>query len=202
MFFKVIFLFLLALSLSACATAEPVSVSTAQTTLVSTWHADGHIVWEIEWLAAPVGGPLTVEMWRAGPRYRFEILEATAPDLIGQTLIFDGQRAWRYNRFDVSRNFSQSGEAQLSPVTDALMMINRLEAATPETATQEPVHLWPGPAQKITLTLPGGETLTLWRDEATGLPVRLEFVAGGQTATLRARSFEPLPDPAEGLFRP
>jgi outer membrane lipoprotein-sorting protein len=202
MFFKVIFSLQLAFSLSACAVAEPVSVSTAQATLVNTWHADSHIVWEIEWPAAPVGGPLTVEMWRAGPRYRFEILEATAPDLIGQTLIFDGQRAWRYNRFEVSQNSSQPGEAQLSPVTDALMIINRLGAATPETATHESVHLLPGPAQKITLILPGGDTLTLWRDEATGLPIRLEFVAGGQAATLRARSFEPLPDLAEGLFKP
>jgi outer membrane lipoprotein-sorting protein len=202
MSFKIIFSLLLIFTLNACATAGPVNSSTAQTTLLNTWQADGHIVWEIDWPAAPVGGPLTVEMWRSGPRYRLEILEATAPDLIGQVLIFDGQTAWHYNRFDIPPTLPQPGAEQLSPVTDAFAIMNRLGATAPQTAMQEPVRLAHGSSQKITLLFDTGDWFSLWRDEATGLPVRLEFAAGEQAATMRARSFEPLPDPPDGLFKP
>ncbi|HXW00070.1 MAG TPA: hypothetical protein VEC93_16740, partial [Anaerolineae bacterium] len=86
MFFQVLLsLNLLLLTLSACAAPEPISAKAAQATLAAAWQVDQHIVWEIAWPAAPVGGPLTVESWRVGPRYRFEVLEATAPDLVGQT---------------------------------------------------------------------------------------------------------------------
>jgi hypothetical protein len=79
---------------------QPVSPATAQAALVEAWAADQHTVWEIDWPDAPVGGPLTVETWRAGSGYRYEILESTAPALVGEILIFDGQTAWQYNRFD------------------------------------------------------------------------------------------------------
>jgi outer membrane lipoprotein-sorting protein len=191
----------LVLVLSACAAPESISASAAQTALTSAWQADQHTVWEIEWPAAPVGGPLTVETWRAGPAYRYEILEATAPDLVGQTLIFNGQTAWRYNRFELSQSAPQSGEARLSPVTDAFAVVVRLMAAEAETATQEAIHLSSGPTQKMTLTFANGDSLSLWRDEASGLPVRVTFTLAGQSATLHARSFEPLSDPPEELFR-
>jgi hypothetical protein len=190
------------LALSACTAPEPLSPAAAQPILAQTWQADQHSVWEVEWPAAPVGGPLTVETWRAGLRYRFEILEATAPDLVGQVLIFDGQTAWRYRRFDPPQDSVQSEEALLSPVSDAFAIINRLLVTAPETATQETLRLSSGPAQKLTFIYHNGDSLTLWRDEATGLPVRVVFTLGGQSATLRARSFAPLPDPPEGLFKP
>jgi hypothetical protein len=195
-------LIFLSLALSACAAREPLSPAAAQPILAQTWQADQHVVWEIEWPAAPVGGPLTVETWRAGSRYRFEILEATAPDLVGQTLIFDGQTARRYRRFDPFQDAPQAGEARLSPVSDAFAIINHLLVTAPETATQETLRLSSGPAQKLTLSYRNGDSLTLWRDEATGLPVRVMFTLGGQSAALRARSFAPLPDPPEGLFKP
>ncbi|GIK36176.1 MAG: hypothetical protein BroJett011_00090 [Chloroflexota bacterium] len=195
-------LILLTLALSACTAPEPLSLAAAQTILAQTWQADQHSVWEVEWPAAPTGGPLTVETWRAGSRYRFEVLEATAPDLVGQVLIFDGQTAWRYRRFDQPQASAQSEEARLSPVTDAFAVISRLLVTAPETATQEALRLPSGPAQKLTFTYPNGDKLALWRDESTGLPVRVAFTLDGQSATLRARSFVPLPDPPEGLFKP
>jgi hypothetical protein len=195
-------LIFLSLVLSACAAPEPLNPLAAQPILAQTWQADQHVVWEMEWPAAPVGGPLTVETWRAGSRYRFEILEATVPDLIGQTLIFDGQTTRRYRRFDPPQDSTQPGEARLSPVSDAFAIINRLLVTAPETATQEALRLPSGPAQKLTFTYPDGDSLALWRDEATGLPVRVVFTLGGQSAALRARSFAPLPDPPEGLFKP
>jgi hypothetical protein len=195
-------LIFLTLTLSACAAPEPLSPAAAQTILAQTWQADQHSVWEMEWPAAPIGGPLTVETWRTGSRYRFEILEATAPDLVGQVLIFDGQTAWCYRRFDPPQNSAQSEEARLSPVSDAFAIINRLLVTAPETATQEALRLSSGPAQKLTFTYPNGDSLALWRDETTGLPVWVVFTLGGQPATLRARSFAPLSDPPEGLFKP
>jgi hypothetical protein len=202
MFFQVLFILnLLVLTLSACAAPEPISAKAAQATLADAWHVDQHTVWEIEWPAAPLGGLLTVETWRAGQRYRFEVLEATAPDLVGQTLLSDGQTAWRYNRFDSEMPLAPSPPL-LPPVSDAFAFVNRLMAATPETAVQEAVQLRSGPAQKITLTFDTGSNLTLWRDEITGLAVQVIFGVGQQQATLRARSFEPLLDPPEALFKP
>lgn len=196
------FLIIATASLSACTAPQPIGVETAQAALLTAWQADQHIVWEIDWPAAPVGGPLTVAMWRAGPRYRLEILEAVAPDLVGQTLIFDGVTAWRYQRFASPPAIPQLVKAQLSPVTDAFEIIARLLATTPSSATQEATQVRREPAQKITLTFPEGDSLAVWRDEATGLPVRLNFVSGRQQATLRARSFEPLSNPPQGLFEP
>jgi hypothetical protein len=189
------------LTLSACAAPEPISAKTAQATLAAAWQVDQHIVWEIVWPAAPVGGPLTVESWRAGQRYRFEVLEATAPDLVGQTLLSDGQTTWRYNRFNPDMPPAPSPPS-LPPVLDAFAFVNRLMAATPETAVQEIVQLATGPAQKISLTFDSGSNLTLWRDATTSLPVQVIFRVGQQQATLRARSFEPLLDPPAALFKP
>jgi hypothetical protein len=52
------------------------------------------------------------------------------------------------------------------------------------------------------LTFDHGDQLALWRDEATNLPVGITFAVRGQHATLKARSFERLVDPPEGLFKP
>ena len=193
---------LMIIAANACAPAKPMEIEAAQAALLNAWQADQHTVWELDWTDAPVGGPLTVATWRAGPRYRLEILEAVAPALVGQTLIFNGVTTWRYQRFDSPPITPQPSEAQLSPVTDAFAVITRLLATTPASATEEAVQFGREPAQKITLTFTGGDTLTFWRDEATGLPVRLSFASGRQQATLRARSFELLSNPVEGLFEP
>lgn len=198
----ILFPLIIIIAASACNPAKPMEVETAQAALLDAWQADQHIVWELDWPDAPVGGPLTVATWRAGPRYRLEILEAVTPDLVGQTLIFDGATAWRYQRFDSPPAAPQPTEAQLSPVTDAFAVITRLLATTPASATEETIQFEREPAKKITLTFTGGDTLTLWRDETTGLPVRLSFVSGQQQITLRARSFERLSTPAEELFEP
>lgn len=202
MFLKILLIGnLLGLTLSGCTTPEPIGAQAAQAALMHAWQADQHVVWELEWPAAPVGGLLTVESWRAGQRYRFEILESSAPNLVGQILIFDGQTGWRYNRFDLERPPSSSSPS-LPPVSDAFAIIARLTESAPELASQETVQHARGSTQKITVLFNPADSLTVWRDEATGLPVRVIFVVAGQQATLRARSFEPLPNPPEGLFKP
>jgi hypothetical protein len=204
---RLILINLLAVSLSACASPQPISLATAQATLMEAWSADQHTIWEINWPAAPLGGSLAVETWRAGPRYRYEILEAPAPALIGETLVFDGQTAWRYNRFDdppLSSHLQREeiAEPALSPVSDAFALVNRLMTTPPEAATQEAVQLNHRPAQKITMTFANGDQLALWREEQTGLPIQIIFKVGTQHATLQARSFERLVNPPEGLFKP
>ena len=193
---------LLFLILTGCASEQPVDPNVAQDMIATAWHSDQHTIWEIDWPAVPIGDPVTVETWHAGQRYRFEILESSAPALVGQTLVFDGQTGWCYNRFEASPPEAASLRV-LSPVSDAFEVINRLTATPPITATrQKSAALNHGPAQKIGLTFENGDNLTVWIDKETGLPVRLIFRVEGNQANLKARYVEPLANPPEGLFRP
>ena len=186
-------------AVTACAASQPVTPDLAQQILSDTWHTDQHVVWELDWPAAPVAGPLTVETWRAGNRYRFEILEAAAPALIGETLVFDGQQAWRYNRFDPPASFIPA-PAILSPVSEAFLFIDTRLDILPKTATQQAARVNLGPAKKFSITYPNGDRLILWRDEASGLPARIEFASDKHQITLNARHAEPLLDPPDELF--
>lgn len=194
------------MSLSGCAATETIEPGAAQTDLNRAWQADQHTVWEINWPEAPLGGPLVVETWRTGGRYRFEVLEAEAAALFGQVLVFDGRQGWRYNRFEPEPPV-ESAPPALAPVTELLAKINAASTARPEHATARPARLDHGPAQEFRLSYgrePGGaeKYLTWWRDVDTGLPVRIHLVDGQQEITLRARSFEPLPRSQPELFRP
>lgn len=189
----------------ACRSPQTVQPQEAQQALARTWQADAHIVWELDWPAAPVAGPLTVETWRAGPAYRLEILEAVAPALRGETLVFDGQTAWRYNRFQPPPSLStgptrQPASPTLPPVTDALMLIDRLLQAPPEQAVQDDVYLNGVLTQKTELIFANADRLTLWSDRQLELPVRLQFSIQGRQATLQARQVEPINRPPAGLF--
>ncbi len=189
------------LTLSACAAQQPVATETAQAMMNRAWHSDQHTVWEIEWPASPTGGLLTVETWRLAHRYRFEILESTAPALIGQTLIFDGQNGWRYHRFEAGPVVGPVAP-RLSPVSEAFAVIERLLATPPLAAEQLQTRHKHGPAQKISLTFANDEQLIFWLDRETNLPMRILFLMGGKVATLEARHFEPLLVPLPGLFEP
>lgn len=194
------------MGLSGCAAIDTIDPRSAQIDFSRAWQADQHTVWEIDWPAAPVGGPLAVETWRVDGRYRFEILEAEAAALIGQTLVFDGRQGWRYNRFEPEPPV-ESAPPSLAPVTELLAEINAVSASRPKRATGRLARLDHGPAQEFWLSYAGdpgeGErSLTWWRDVGTGLPVRLHLVDGRQDVTLRARSFEALPQPPAGLFSP
>jgi hypothetical protein len=187
------------IGLACSAAQQTLQPAAAQQIVVDIWHTQHHITWEIDWPTAPVGGPLTVETWRAGNRYRFEILEAVAPALKGEVLAFDGQNGWRYNRFDPPASF-RPGLASLSPVSDAFLIIERLLDTPAKTASQETSSVNYTPAQKIELAFANEDKLSLWWDQKTGLPVQISFASNGQRATLQARSFEALTDPSEALF--
>ena len=194
------------ISLSGCVAPETIDPRSAQIDLSRAWQADQHIVWEIDWPAAPVGGPLAVETWRVDGRYRFDILEAEAAALIGQTRVFDGRQGWRYNRFEPELPV-KSTPPSLAPVTELMAMINAVSAARPEQASRRLARLDHGPAQEFWLSYGGGpgeteRSLTWWCDVGTGLPVRLHLVDGRQEVRLQARSFEALPQPPPELFSP
>lgn len=184
---------------AACAPAQPLSPDLARQRLLEAWQADQHSVWELDWPKAPVGGPLTVETWRAGQGYRFEILESATPALIGATLVSDGRHAWRYNRFNPPPTFNPIPPA-LSPVSDAFIIIDQLLNRSPEMAVQETDQVNFKPAQKILVTFSNGDTLALWQDSESGLPVQVMISTKDQQLSLKARLSEPLPNPPDGLF--
>lgn len=187
------------IALAACTSSQPLSPRSAQRILVDSWQAGQHIIWEIDWPDAPIGGPVTVETWRVDGRYRFEILEAPAAALVGEILVFDGRDAWRYNRFNPPPAFT-STTPSLSPVSDAFTIIGYLLDTPPQRATLEVTQVNSNPAEKITAIFLNDDRLILWRDIETDLPVRLIFSLGRQQATLNARQFEPLLDPPNELF--
>ena len=101
---------------TGCTVERPIQPDQAQAIAAATWQTGQHITWELDWPATPVGGPLTVETWRMDVNYRFEVLEAVAPALIGETLVFDGHTAWQYNRF-AAKPPVMLASPRLSPVT-------------------------------------------------------------------------------------
>ena len=183
----------------SCSPAQTINPEAAQQAIANSLQSRQHAVWELDWPNAPIGGPLTVKTWQSDNRYRHEILEATAPALIGQTLVFDGQTGWQYNRLSPPESFSPV-EPQLSPITDVLAIINQLLDTTPSTATQQTTNLNSVPVQKFSLSFANGDSLTAWLDETTGLPRKIEFSAGKQQGTIEARSVEKLVNPPPELF--
>lgn len=169
----------------ACAAA--VDPLPAQQQLTMAWHIPQHTVWVLDWAAAPIGGPLTVETWRSDGRVRLEILEAVPPALRGQTLVFDGQTAWRYNRFAADAVEIDS-EPMLSPVSDALARIEQALATPADSAQRMVVTLMHhGETEKIVLNWPT-QSLTMWLSLETRLPVQLWLDDGYSVLKLSARS--------------
>ena len=200
MFSKILTSFKIIIVLAvACISPRSMSPSLAQKSLADSWRSDYHIVWEIDWPASPIGGPVTVETWRAGDRYRYEILESAAPAMVGQTLVFDGENAWRYNRFEPPASFV-TASPRLAPVTDAFAIVERLVDGLPETAHQAEAQLNRQPVRRITASFANNDRLSVWSQTETGLPLQIQFRVEGQKATLTAREFEPLPDPPAELF--
>ncbi|HMQ56217.1 MAG TPA: hypothetical protein PKD98_29320 [Anaerolineae bacterium] len=185
--------------LTGCRAAEPLPPAEAQEILRQLWQTDRHAVWEIDSPAIPIGGPLVVETWQQGDRYRYEILESTAPALAGETLVFDGQLAWPYNRFDPPPAF-EPGLPALAPVTETFDLIEHLLTTPAAEASQSTARLNFQPAHLITLTYPNGDTLAMWRAETGALPVKVEFSLAGQAGELLAREIEPLGDAPPALF--
>jgi outer membrane lipoprotein-sorting protein len=196
---------LILLLLLACRAAPSLAPDQAEALVATAWQTNQHTTWEIKWPVMPLGGPVTVDSWRAAQRYRYEILEAPAPALIGETLVSDGRQAWLYNPFGAevgAEPARPTPTARLAPVSEAFAVIEQLLAQKARRASDQIVVLRHGPTQAITLYYENGDSLSLWRDQATGLPARIHFVTEAGEATLTARHFEPLPNPPDALFKP
>ncbi|MEM7348914.1 MAG: hypothetical protein AAF485_32190 [Chloroflexota bacterium] len=193
-------IFLFITTVAACGTPQSIEPDLAQRRLQDQWMLAQHTVWELEWEAMPTGGPLTVETWRAEGKYRFEILESAAPDFVGKSVIFDGQRSWIQDRF--TDELTELDSPRLSPVSDAFNLIDQQLLKTPTNASQTQTQLGHGPTQMITLTFEADNKLTMWLEEETRLPVRVQFVENGHSILLNARDFEPLETIQTGLFKP
>lgn len=185
---------------TGCADAQSIEPEPAQTRLAQAWLAPQHTIWDIDWPAVPLSGPLTVETWRAGSRYRYEILETAAPALAGQTLVFDGQQGWQYNRFEPNTSLT-TGVIALSPISDAFDTITRLLETSPDTATETITQIKSEPAQKVTLTFTNGDSLAVWVHLETKLVLQIQFTVDGQRGRLAARQVVALSDdPSTLLF--
>ncbi len=190
--------------LTGCTAPQPIDPTAARSELGRAWRASQHTLWEMNWPAAPSGSPVVFEVWQAGGRYRFEILESPSPDLMGAALVFDERTAWLYNRL-LPEPAIRLPRPALSPATDAFAIVGTLLERQPEQATRRTVQLEQGPAEEITLKFAteAGQTqdrLILWLDPKTGLPWRVQFGWHGQEALLEARQHEPLAEPPPGLF--
>jgi hypothetical protein len=202
---KTRFLWLIFLLLTGCASASApnaVPPTIAQQTMAETWQVGQHVVWQLAWPNVPVNGVVTVETWRGAGGGRLEILEASAAELWGQTLIFNGDAAWLFNRFDAAPPVRQA-EPRLSPITDAFSLIDQSLKLPAQSATvQEDVILQYGPAQKITLIFNKDDQLTFWLKPDLGLPVRVVLTRGANQLTLKATHAERMSTPPAGLFKP
>ncbi|RME98003.1 MAG: hypothetical protein D6768_18340 [Chloroflexi bacterium] len=194
-----IFCALFIIFLAGCAAAQSTNPEQARELMLSAWQANQHAVWELDWPNAPAGGPVTFEVWQARPRYRLEILESPAPALMGEMLVFDGQRAHRANRLSAQGETTLPAP-QLSPVTGARALVDGLLQQNAAAAEESRATVRGQSAQKITLQFADGSRLAMWILPATGLPLKIEFAAGSQRGTLTARHVEPLNHPPAELF--
>ncbi len=162
--------------------------------LTLSWQTDHQAIWEIEWPGAPIGGAVVAQSWRSGTKYRLEILESSATALLGETLIFDGQQAWRYNRLAQSPTITRA-QPILSPVTDAFDLVDQFLTRPPTSATQRQTYLLTGPtaepATEIRLIFDKADELTAWLNPTTKLPLRMKIVVKDQVIWLKARQIEP-----------
>ncbi len=152
------------------------------------WMGDWHAVWQVEWVGAPVRGPLVAEIWHAADgRLRIETLEAPGPALSGLALVDDGQATWLWK---LSQNGLEAGvdEPERIPLaSDALdtmdWLLSRAENASVRVSGRDMLET--GPAVRLDITLDAGDRVALWVDQKTGFPSRVEL----RSATLGEASF-------------
>lgn len=182
-----------------CGAGEPALPTLTE--FQAAWGRDQHAVWEVDWPAAPLPGPVVVEAWQSGARRRFEVLEAAAPALIGETLVSDGQTGWLFNRFETDLTAVEAAEARFSPLDDALALVTRQLGRDPRRVTPLGRATLPsGLARGWQLAFDSGATLDLWLLEQEGLVGQVRLTGPQASFRLRARQVEPLDDAPAGLF--
>jgi outer membrane lipoprotein-sorting protein len=168
------------------------------------WQGGWHAVWQVEWVGAPVRGPLVAEVWHAPDgRLRIETLEAPSAALSGLTLVRDGRTAWLYDVRQDRLNSGPPEQVRIPLIQDAIdaseWLLAGTEGASIQSAGRD--NLESGPATRMDVTLATGERATLWIDTQTGLPSRVELQSStwGE-ATFTARTLDVLQHPHPSLF--
>lgn len=193
--------------LPACQNVQPSGLLLSYEEIGRLWRADHHAVWAVDWPTAPIANEVVVECWVNRARYRLEILEATPADLIGQTVLFDGEQFYRLNRFenDIRREIQLRSAVRfhgISPISDGFNIVDKLLAQSPTSTHITDQQLIHGLTTRYVFKYGGEDYLIFWTDHAGGEIVRIEFQFQGQQAKLQARLYEPLPYVHEALFTP
>jgi len=187
-------------ALQGCFSINSIEHVAAQQKLRAAWQANQHAIWQIEGAQLPVGGPMVVEVWQVGRQYRWEILESSAIQLVGETLIFNGHEAWRYNRFEATPAQFKTTSSTLMPITAVFALVTTYLIQPPIAATDQTTWLLRNESETITLIF--ADETQLIMELATGLPKFIKLVRGGKTMMLKARQMDLLARPMKGLFAP
>jgi outer membrane lipoprotein-sorting protein len=195
---------ILAAVVAACNVSSQPDGSSPITQAQQAWTGDWHAVWQIEWVGAPVRGPLVAEIWHAGNgRLRIETLEAPTAALSGLTLVSDGVTSWLYDLRQNRAEAKPAGQTRIPLASDALDATNWLlkEASRATTRIAGREMLEGGLADRVAVDWSNGDRATLWVHAESGLPARVELHSSvwGE-ATFTARSIDPSPSKPAELF--
>ncbi len=205
---------LLSLALAGCGkpmTVEEI-VAKIQETIEST--QDAHALVAVDVNAQGLVMSATIEVWEKSPdKVHAVVLEASQSDLVGTTVVSDGQQAWYY---EPSRNRVLVGAAGdmdtplpqellngLQEVVQAVLATSDVELVGEEEVAGQPAYkLTASPQEGAASELfPGNGTATLWVDKERWIVLKATYEAGsfGQ-GTMEVRSFDLNPGLSDDLF--
>lgn len=161
---------------TACTSGQPVDAAQEIERARRAWVGNWHAVWQIEWIGAPLRGPVVAEIWHAADgRLRVETLEAPVAALNGLMRADDGSHIWLYDTR--RRQVSYGTREQLRiPLVDDMLEAMDWALKEPFQATVVAANSWEtesGEAVALELTADTGERVTLWVNHESGLPAGL-----------------------------
>jgi outer membrane lipoprotein-sorting protein len=207
-------LLVLALVLAGCGsqiTAEEI-VAKMQETVEST--QDGHAVVAVEVNAQGIDVSATAEVWEKSPnKFRAVVLEASKPDLVGMTMVSDGQQAWLYsperNRVmvgsagEVEMPLPEEMLTEMQDTIQGVLEVSNVElAGEEEIAGREAYKLVLSPKEEAYEKIfVGGGIATLWVDKEQWMILKATYEADafGQ-GNMEVQSFELNPGLGDDLF--
>jgi outer membrane lipoprotein-sorting protein len=214
--FWIVFGLLLVLSLAAAGCGQKITaeeiVAKMQETVDQT--QDAHAVVSVTVNAQGMEGSIRAEVWEKSPnKVLAKVLEASEANLVGATIVNDGQKGWYY---EPSRNLvmvGPAGEIETSLPQEALFELQEaiqtvLDATNVELSGEEEVagrqayKLIATPKEDAEQELfPGNGTATLWVDKEQWIVLKAVYEASsfGQ-GSMEIQSFELNPGLEDALF--
>jgi outer membrane lipoprotein-sorting protein len=168
---------------------------------------DAHAVVEFSVQTPEKGVDLAVEMWEKSPnKFRAEVLEASADDLVGTVSVTDGQQVWMYNPSENEALVGRVGEFGVDEPLDPRRMIELMEEGIQQVldicdvelvgeedvdgAATYVLEFTPKEGEEVS-SLPVEGTGTLWVEQERWIALQAQFDGGslGQ-GRMYVRSFE------------